>query len=324
MRIVIYGAGAVGGVIGGRLFQNGHEVLLVARGRHLSALQHRGLTIRSPEGSATLEVPVVGHSSEIRFRDEDVVLLSTKTQHSAQPLAELQAESRGRVAVVCAQNGVENERLASRRFARVYGMMVWMPATFLEPGVVQIHSAPLSGFFGLGRWPTGVDALAGELARLLDGSGFRAVAVEDVRRWKYGKLLTNLGNAMEAACGPDAELEDIQKALEREALACYRAAGIEWTSTEEMHRHVGEGLGYGPVGGREREGGSSWQSLARGTGTIEADYLNGEIVLLGRLHGVPTPMNQKLQELASRLARERRPPGSLGAEGLRLLVGGGR
>ena len=45
------------------------------------------------------------------------------------------------------------------------------------------------------------------------------------------------------------------------------------------------------IGGRRRGGGSSWQSLARGTGTIETDYLNGEIVLLGRLHGVPTPVN---------------------------------
>ena len=47
----------------------------------------------------------------------------------------------------------------------------------------------------------------------------------------------------------------------------------------------GDLLRLGPVGGRERGGGSSWQSLARGSGTIEADYLNGEIVLLGRLHG---------------------------------------
>jgi 2-dehydropantoate 2-reductase len=58
-------------------------------------------------------------------------------------------------------------------------------------------------------------------------------------------------------------------------------------------------------------GGSSWQSLARGTGSVEADYLNGEIVLLGRQYGVPTPVNETLQRLANTAARERRSPGSM-------------
>jgi len=51
--------------------------------------------------------------------------------------------------------------------------------------------------------------------------------------------------------------------------------------------------------------------LARGTGSIEADYLNGEIVLLGRLHGVDTPANAALQRVANGMARERLPAGSL-------------
>ncbi len=66
-----------------------------------------------------------------------------------------------------------------------------------------------------------------------------------------------------------------------------------------------------PVRGKHRGGGSSWQSLARGTGSIEADYLNGEVVLLGRLHGIATPVNEMLQNLANVLAREKRRPGTL-------------
>ena len=65
------------------------------------------------------------------------------------------------------------------------------------------------------------------------------------------------------------------------------------------------------IPGRERGGGSSWQSLARGTGNIESDYLNGEIALLGRLHGVPTPVNALLQRLAAEAAARRDPPGQL-------------
>ena len=76
----------------------------------------------------------------------------------------------------------------------------------------------------------------------------------------------------------------------------------------------------GSVGGLDRPGGSSWQSLARRAPTIEADYLNGEIGLLGRLHGIPTPVNDLLQQLANRAARAGQPPGSMTLEELEALV----
>jgi 2-dehydropantoate 2-reductase len=71
-----------------------------------------------------------------------------------------------------------------------------------------------------------------------------------------------------------------------------------------------------PVGGRDLSGGSSWQSLARGTGNIEADWLNGEVVLLGRMHQVATPANELLRSTANRMAREGITPGSIPAKDL--------
>ena len=67
------------------------------------------------------------------------------------------------------------------------------------------------------------------------------------------------------------------------------------------------------MAGIERTGGSSTQSLARGTGSIETDWLNGEIVLLGRLHGVPVPANAWFVDLSVRLVREGRQPGAISA-----------
>ena len=72
-------------------------------------------------------------------------------------------------------------------------------------------------------------------------------------------------------------------------------------------RHVGAG---------KVSGGSSWQSLARGTGNIEADWLNGEVVLLGRMHGVATPVNELLSATANRMARDGIAPGSIPAQDL--------
>jgi 2-dehydropantoate 2-reductase len=67
-----------------------------------------------------------------------------------------------------------------------------------------------------------------------------------------------------------------------------------------------------PIEGVTKPGSSSWQSLARGTGSLETDYLNGEFVLLGRLHGVPTPVNEALCRLAQWMLREQVAPGTVG------------
>ena len=67
------------------------------------------------------------------------------------------------------------------------------------------------------------------------------------------------------------------------------------------------------IGDRSSPGGSTWQSLARGATELETDYLNGEIVLLGRLHGIPTPANELLQQLARGLAATRQRPGAVPA-----------
>jgi 2-dehydropantoate 2-reductase len=93
-------------------------------------------------------------------------------------------------------------------------------------------------------------------------------------------------------------------------VACFRAAGIEGASREEDRDRRGDILQMRSIEGEGRGGGSSWQSLARGTGRIETDYLNGEIVLLGRLHGVATPVNERLQRVANELARTGAPPGT--------------
>ncbi|MCZ6889637.1 MAG: ketopantoate reductase family protein, partial [Gammaproteobacteria bacterium] len=60
--------------------------------------------------------------------------------------------------------------------------------------------------------------------------------------------------------------------------------------------------------------------VMRGTGDIEADYLNGEIVLLGRLHGVPTPANRAVQSVGNRMARERLAAGAFTIEQIQTII----
>ena len=320
MRYIIYGAGAIGGVIGARLFQHGRDVVLIARGPHLDAIRRDGLRFQSPGGTESLAIPAVGRPSELDLRHDDVVILAMKTQDTAAALDELRAAAGDALPVVCAQNGVANERLALRRFERVYGMLVILPATHLEPGIVQTNASDKTGMLDLGRYPSGVDDLAEAVAKDLTDSDFSAPAREEIMRLKYAKLLGNLGNALQAACGTGADYRDIYVRLRDEALACYRAAGIDCATADEMRDRRDGVLTIDRSSSMERQGGSSWQSLERGAGSIETDYLNGEIALLGRLHGVPTPANSGLQRIAARLVRDGAPPASLTPDEVRAEI----
>jgi 2-dehydropantoate 2-reductase len=97
--------------------------------------------------------------------------------------------------------------------------------------------------------------------------------------------------------------------LRQEALACFEAAGIEAATAEEYREHVSSHFSQADVPGAQRGGSSTWQSLAKGSTRLETDYLNGEIVLLGKLYGVPTPYNTAVRALAQRLAAEGGRPG---------------
>jgi 2-dehydropantoate 2-reductase len=314
MRFVMYGAGAIGGAIGGRLAQHGHEVVLIARGAHFEALRDRGLRLVDPDRDAAVSVPAVDHPDAIDWKPDDAVILAMKTQDTEAALAALPTEVD--LAIVCAQNGVENERLALRRFGRVYAMCVMLPSTHLEPGVVAVASAPITGLLDLGCYPHGTDDTATQIAAALERSTFESVPRSDIMRWKYTKLLMNLGNSVEALCRRDDDAVELSRRARREGASVLRAAGIDLASQNEDAERRGDRLQQRPINGAARGGGSSWQSLRRGTGCIESDYLNGEIVLLGRLHGVPTPVNAVLQQEANAAARSGIEPQSRRASDL--------
>ncbi|GAA2328359.1 NAD(P)-binding domain-containing protein [Streptomyces kunmingensis] len=330
MRYLIIGAGAVGGAIGGRLAQSGHEVVLVARGKQYEALRDQGLQLRTPDGPHTHRLPVVDGPEALGIlRADDVLILAVKTQDSAAALAAWGARPVAgggtaalRLPLVCAQNGVESERLALRTFQRVYAMCVWLPATFVEPGVVRADGTPLTGILHLGRYPEGSDDTARAIAEDLERSHLEAPVAADVMRWKYAKLLSNLANSVEAVSGV-IDSEEGTALFERaraEGEAVLAAAGIAYTPQDEERKVRADKIRFEPFDGAPRGGGSSWQSLQRGTGTIEADYLNGEIALLGRLHGVPTPVNDVLQEYANEAARKGRSAGETSVAELTAAV----
>jgi 2-dehydropantoate 2-reductase len=316
MRFIVYGAGAVGGVLGARLAAANHPVVLIARGAHLAAIQANGLRLLSPESDETHRVHAVADPSEVEWQPDDVVLLAMKSMDTVAALRALSGRARPETTVVCVQNGVANEAAALRLFRAVYGVCVMFPATHLTPGVVAAHSSPVPGMLDIGRYPHGSDETAERIAAAFRAATFQSVPRPDIMRWKYNKLLMNLGNAAQAVCGRVDGLGELTARLRAEGEAVLHAAGIPYVSDEEEAQRRDGVLTVKPIAAAgtaeaRRGGGSSWQSLARGSGAIESDYLNGEIVLLGRVHGVATPANELLQALANQHAREGTPPGTL-------------
>ncbi|WP_432825430.1 ketopantoate reductase family protein [Dactylosporangium sp. CA-092794] len=307
MRFVIVGAGAVGGVVAARLAGAGQDVALVARGRHLEAIRRDGLLLREAGGDSRHHLPAHASAAEVDWRPGDVAVLAVKSNDTEGVLPQLPRW----LPVVCLQNGVANERAALRFSADVYGVCVMLPSAHLAPGVVVAQCAPVPGILDIGRFPTGTDGACHEISGHLVDAGFHSEPRPDVMRRKYTKLLFNLGNAVEALCGQVDGLGEAVTPLREEGEAVLRAAGIPYASFEEDAERRGDILQLRTVAGEHRTGGSTWQSLARSTGAVEADYLNGEIVLLGRLHGVPTPANETARRLVVDAAHRRTGPGTL-------------
>ncbi len=248
------------------------------------------------------------------WTDDTVVLLTVKSQQTQDALEDLAAHAPARTPVVSAQNGVANEQAILRRFQDVYSICVMLPSAHLEPGVVAQKCSPTPGILDIGRIPRRTDDLDEAIAADLRRAGFESQPRPDIMAWKYRKLVLNLGNGVDAVCAAGEAADELVRRARDEGDLVLRHAGVVVVSPEEDAERRGDVLRSGDAAWQP--GGSTWQSVQRGAGSVEIDYLSGEIVLLGRLHGIPTPVNELLQRVVAEVAREGGPPRSVDAAAL--------
>ncbi len=299
---MVIGAGAIGVTFAAELKRAGNGVALVARGAQLAAARGDGITYARPDGTRTLDVPVHGSPEELELRHDDVLILATKTQDAAEALAEWaprpvtladgSASTAGEsLALLTTQNGLETERIALRFFATVIASVLGMPAHFVEPGVVVAAGTPSVGIGWLGAYPDAPSEFAQELARTLRRANVAATAVDDISAWKRGKLLASCTFVLDALY-PPSDLRDAAAGLLREeARSVLNGVG----AVADLSSAVGPGgvlrvAQVADVPGYAYGGTSTWQSLKR-AGSLETDYINGEVVLQARLQGIDAPAN---------------------------------
>jgi len=306
--VVVYGAGAIGSLVGSRLHESGINVRLIGREAHVAAIRAKGLLVKGQNESRLVQLP----AATTLAGSADIILLTVKSQDvqdACRTIAALHSDA----TVVTMQNGVRSDQEAADILGRdrVVGCVLNISATYLEPGVVEQNTR---GLFQVGApFPESkgrVDAVL-ELLSL----AIKTEPVADIARSRWTKLMANLNNAIMAITGlpigkalRHAGLTRLSIATIREGVKTAQLGGFgldqsRRARTFRLMSTLPMPLSYRVFRGRlagnfppdSRYGPSTLQSLERGSSS-ELDYLNGEIVTLGERIGRPTPYNQGLLE----------------------------
>ena len=319
-KICIYGAGAVGGMIGTRLALAGAEVSVVARGQTLKIIQANGLRLITGEQTLTGSVKAVAEPAALGI--QDYVIVAVKAPALRQIAQRIQPLIGPRTAVVTAMNGIpwwffhnDNGPLRGRSLKAVdpdgsiarnipadqtLACVVYFGATTERPGVIRhtVHNRLLIG--------ENDNRLTPRLLRLGDWlrrAGFDAVETTDIRReiWLklWGNLTTNpislLTEATVDRIVGDPLVETLIRRMMEEAAAIGDAIGVHPALTvDEM---IAKARTFGPVKT------SMLQDLERGT-PVEIDALLTVTRDIGAMVNVPTPFIDSVLGLARLRAAE--------------------
>lgn len=305
MRIVIVGAGAIGGYIGARLAREGADVVLHARGPHLEAMRTRGLRVRSPDGDFEVRPQVSGDLATIGTAD--VVFLGVKAHHLPAIAPRIQPLLAPDTTVVSTQNGIpwwyfqrhggELEGLHLERVdpggviaaavdaARVIGSLAYFSTEIVEPGVIRHIEGNRISF---GEPDGSRSERCRHIAEALIAAGFRCPISTRFRHEIWVKLLGNVAfNPISALTGATLvemvrhpEASQVVRAVMKETEAVAARLGIELPISIDQRMAGAEKVGEHKT--------STLQDLEAGR-PMELEALVGAVVELGERLGVPMP-----------------------------------
>ena len=320
MKFCVFGAGAVGGFVGGMVARGDAEVSLIARGEHLSALQASGLKVITPDEEFTVDVLATDTPAELGV--QDVIFLSAKA-HALTVAAEAMQPLIGPdTVIVSAQNGIPfwyfhahggnldghtlqtvdpGARIANAiGNERVIGCVITSSNTVEAPGVVRNIG---NRVFALGEPDGSQSERLADIAALLAEAGLSAPTEGNIRSEVWVKMWGNVSFSPMAVLtmsklGPLVEGEDLRAlgvTIMEEVQAVSEALGVEFTATITDRLE-----GTRRVAGHKT---SILQDLEAGR-PMEVDGITGAVVELGRLLGVETPMIDLIYALMRQRARE--------------------
>ena len=288
MRVAVFGAGAVGSYYGARLADGGADVSLIARGAHLDAIRHDGLTIETPEGTNTYRLAATDDPADVG--PVDIVLFTVKsydTTDAAGRLAQLLEPGTG---VVSLQNGIDNEDRIADVVGRdhVLGGAAYILAAVRSPGVVDA-AGPRGLVIGeLDGGPPSQRVRS--ILEVAERAGLTVTAAADIRvaLWEKYTLLVAFSAMTGTVRLPIGAIREapaaagMLRSVMAEVWAVGRAAGVP-LADDLVDRQARLLLGQDAAATT-----SLYHDLVGGH-RIELEALQGTAIRLGREHGVPTP-----------------------------------
>lgn len=299
-RLLIIGAGAIGGCIGGLLCNANKAVVLIARGEHGRMINREGLSVKFPDRIVHCHPECHPNLDAIQWCDSDVVLIATKLNDTQAVMNSLREFAGINVPIVCASNGIQGEKWAAQQFENVVSMMIWMPSVHLHPGDVRVYGQDCPGVLDVGPVCGSRAAdISEELSQWLCEAGFDSVHRPDIARWKNSKWITNLGNAAQALVTDD--WKSVAKAAQAEGEKVLDAVGMDRVSTDELLARAAH-IKLKSIDGEQRPGGSTWQSLQRGK-PLETQWIEQAMAELADAHNVAAPVCHAITQAAQNCRR---------------------
>lgn len=292
MRIVIVGAGGVGGYYGGLLAHAGYDVTFIARGDHLRAIRANGLQVQSVHGDFEIR-PAQATDNPGGVGPVDLTFFTVKTYDTDSAAVLMRPLVGPNTAILPLQNGVESAAQLSHHFGKeaVLGGLTQVVAYVAEPGVIRQESRFRRIVFGEldGRETPRLKAVLEALVR----SGAEAEATDNIDKALWTKLLfiasySGITSVTRAPAGPvmaSAEARSLLNQAMREVEAVARAKGI--SLDEDV---VGKTMAF-----CEKLDPTATSSMQRDVASgrrLEHDALNGAVVRAGRETGIPTPVHE--------------------------------
>ena len=295
MRVLVFGAGAIGSFLGG-LLSFRHDVVLIGRQEHVDAIREHGLRItgktsRISRPEAATRVP--------RGAKSDLVIVATKAYDTPTAMTQLRPLAKGSLFLTL-QNGLDNPEIIARSASKVVAGTTAHGVTFLGPG--EIRHAGI-GETVIGAWRGVAEPELVRLRDLLEDAGIPTRVTSDVGTELWAKVLVNASiNPVAALAGlPNGRLVRDKRLLAtldavcREAAAVARAEGAKINPTEVVHRTL-------VIARRTAANRASMlQDLDRGRRT-EIDAITGAILRAADRRNLPVPLNRLLYALVK--ARE--------------------
>lgn len=295
MRIMVMGAGGVGGYYGGRLAAAGHEVSMVARGAHLAAIQQNGLTVRSEYGS--WHVPVQASADPADLPSPDVVLFCVKGYDTEDACRALVPVVRPDTMVISLQNGIDNETVMEQILpaGTTVGGSCRIISTIAAPGVIE--QSGTNHRFDFGELDGSDSERTRAFLAVLAEAGLDAQRSLDIRRTLWEKFLgldpvACISAAARCTIGEvfaNPWTLAVQRAAMLEVVALAAAEGVDLGGEAAVERAIGFSTRQVAFDGTT----SMYRDVVAGK-RIEIDTLAGAAIRLGEKHGIPTPVHRFL------------------------------